>query len=259
MPAAHWIMLTEASDKYLGQILKPQKDGSKLRNCSTCGRVDLIRRDNKSTRCQPCAASSNAKQQDSSKRRRPVTCCCENCKIEFITSQTTRRRWCSAQCRSLQLYENRTCLHCDESFRVRHSAIAAGTNASGNFCSRACYEVYLCKPDRVNGRGSQWHRVRNEEIKKFPLCAWCGTRRRLQVHHIVPFRLTRDNSGNNLIPLCVKCHKRIEWITVHLEMAQFDAQRLHHILSSYLRHRQRHTIYVVSKLLRESKARALAH
>jgi hypothetical protein len=38
----------------------------------------------------------------------------------------------------------------------------------------------------------------------------CGSGQHLQVHHIIPFRLTRDNSQTNLIPLCRACHKRVE-------------------------------------------------
>jgi hypothetical protein len=41
--------------------------------------------------------------------------------------------------------------------------------------------------------------------------------RRLDVHHIVPYRLTHDNSPNNLIPLCKKCHKKAEAVFVELE------------------------------------------
>ena len=40
----------------------------------------------------------------------------------------------------------------------------------------------------------------------------CGCGQHLQVHHIIPFRLTRDNSQTNLIPLCRACHKRVEAI-----------------------------------------------
>lgn len=32
------------------------------------------------------------------------------------------------------------------------------------------------------------------------------------MHHIIPFRLTRDNSLTNLIPLCRACHKRVETV-----------------------------------------------
>ena len=30
------------------------------------------------------------------------------------------------------------------------------------------------------------------------------------MHHIVRYRLSRDNSQENLIPLCRKCHARVE-------------------------------------------------
>ena len=46
----------------------------------------------------------------------------------------------------------------------------------------------------------------------------CGTAQHLQVHHIIPFRLTRDNSQTNLIPLCRACHKRVEAAFQDLEI-----------------------------------------
>jgi hypothetical protein len=45
----------------------------------------------------------------------------------------------------------------------------------------------------------------------------CGTTRRLDVHHITPYRLTRDNGQGNLIPVCKRCHKAVETIFVDLE------------------------------------------
>lgn len=37
------------------------------------------------------------------------------------------------------------------------------------------------------------------------------------MHHIIPFRLTRDNSPTNLIPLCRACHKRVETVFQDVE------------------------------------------
>ena len=39
------------------------------------------------------------------------------------------------------------------------------------------------------------------------------------MHHIIPFRLTRDNSQTNLIPLCRACHKRVEAVFHDVEAA----------------------------------------
>ena len=40
----------------------------------------------------------------------------------------------------------------------------------------------------------------------------------LNIHHIIPYRLTQDNSLENLIPLCRKHHKIVEsYFTKYLE------------------------------------------
>ena len=71
----------------------------------------------------------------------------------------------------------------------------------------------------MNGRGSRWKTIRKEALRRTPFCATCGTARNLQVHHIIPYRLTRDNSQSNLIPLCRSCHKVAESIFHDVEAA----------------------------------------
>lgn len=72
----------------------------------------------------------------------------------------------------------------------------------------------------MTGRGSQWEKIRKEAKRRTPFCACCGTFKRLQVHHIIPFRLTFDNRQVNLIPLCIRCHKRVEMQWVEYEATQ---------------------------------------
>jgi len=38
----------------------------------------------------------------------------------------------------------------------------------------------------------------------------CGKKGKLNAHHIIPVRISRNNSLSNLISLCDRCHKRIE-------------------------------------------------
>lgn len=78
---------------------------------------------------------------------------------------------------------------------------------------------HLCRTPRIRGRGSRWAAVRREALRLTPFCACCGRPKHLQVHHIVPFRLTRDNSQTNLIPLCRACHKRVEAVFHAVEAA----------------------------------------
>ncbi len=35
----------------------------------------------------------------------------------------------------------------------------------------------------------------------------CQKKNKIQCHHIVPYRISQDNSESNLITLCVKCHR----------------------------------------------------
>ena len=41
-------------------------------------------------------------------------------------------------------------------------------------------------------------------------CVLCGKKGRLHAHHIVPVRVSHDNSLNNLVTVCEKCHKILE-------------------------------------------------
>ena len=41
-------------------------------------------------------------------------------------------------------------------------------------------------------------------------CELCGRKRgQLEIHHIIPFSLTGDDSDDNLIVLCQSCHTRL--------------------------------------------------
>lgn len=60
-------------------------------------------------------------------------------------------------------------------------------------------------------RSSGWAKVRKDHIKKEPCCRVCGRRKKLEVHHIVPFANRPDLELNpdNLITLCdgsTRCH-----------------------------------------------------
>ncbi|GEP00521.1 hypothetical protein GCM10007887_04770 [Methylobacterium haplocladii] len=101
------------------------------------------------------------------------------------------------------------------------SKLSGKTNSSARFCSRPCYERHLCRTDRKTGRGSQWAKVRKEALRLTPYCWLCGTTKRLQVHHIIPWRLTFDNRQPNLAVLCTRHHKVVEMALVETEKFGF--------------------------------------
>jgi len=198
---------------------KPERrKGKRERACIDCGRVDWVRSDNKAERCVPCSARVNgAKGLKFIKARAEVRKRhCETC-----GKMHRNAKFCSVACKNASaVREQRCCKYCGSEFSVLASVLRS--NASGNFCTRACYEKWLCRTGRTRGRGSQWRKARSETIRKAPFCAMCGTRHNLQVHHIIPFRLTQDNSQGNLVPLCVTHHRMVETALVTTEQFGFD-------------------------------------
>ena len=188
----------------------------RLRVCSMCGKEENVRKDNLAEVCGRCsrsiaAASGAAKKRAAAIVSRPK---CKNCGEKVKSAKAI---FCSVGCKSEHARQDRQCKTCGQTFSLLRSSIGKSTNASGNFCSRKCYNKYLCNGEKTTGRGSQWKRIRGEVISEFPFCAKCGTTKNLQVHHITPFRLTRDNSKENLVPLCAKHHKEIEMMFVETE------------------------------------------
>ncbi len=59
-------------------------------------------------------------------------------------------------------------------------------------------------------RSPKWPAVRADHLKAHPTCAACGTRDRLEVHHIYPFAwpggADLELSASNLLTLCEVCH-----------------------------------------------------
>lgn len=192
---------------------------TRTRTCPDCGKVDEVRADNQAPRCRRCAsrpALEIGREQKSAGRNRET---CQHCRIDLPTPPSSRQKFCSRACQVAAQSTERTCTTCGAAFRIARSILSGRTNSSGRFCSRPCYERHLCRTPRIRGRGSRWATIRRESLRLTPFCACCGGRRHLQVHHIIPFRLTRDNSQTNLIPLCRACHKRVEAVFHDVEAA----------------------------------------
>jgi len=61
--------------------------------------------------------------------------------------------------------------------------------------------------------GSEWNKQRELALKRDShICQYrkCNETENLHIHHIIPFRMTQDNSLDNLITLCQKHHKMVE-------------------------------------------------
>lgn len=77
--------------------------------------------------------------------------------------------------------------------------------------------------DRVQGkappgcrRSHKWPEVRAEHLKKYGECAACGSKKNLEVHHIIGFHIdpSLELDPKNLITLCE--HGRFKGVNCHL-------------------------------------------
>lgn len=227
------------------------KKWTRSRCCNECGKVEDVRKDSPSLRCKSCAAKSNSRGwidrlMVAAQARATFCPVCGKKKHKLYT-------YCSVECRMTVTKVDRVCKCCGVTFKVTRSGLSGKTNASGNFCSRPCYEKFMCQTDRVTGRGSQWLKIRTAVKNRSPFCACCGTtKKQLQVHHIVPFRLTFDNSHENLVPLCLKCHKSIEHSVQCVEAIGASPSVIGEVFSYLIRARQDATRQVLRRLINGS-------
>lgn len=210
--------------------------------CCDCGDARQVRKDSKPKRCWSCAARIRGAKGNATIKARVETTPCAACGTP-IPSRLGYTH-CSVACRKSQSQTARECKTCGVEFTIHKSALSGKTNSAGNFCSRPCYEKWMCRTERTTGRGSQWNKHRKEAVNERPFCAMCGTKENLQVHHVVPFRLTHDNGQDNLIPLCRKCHKVVETLTHDIEATGSDFPTMKLAIGSMLReHQDRWRLY----------------
>lgn len=174
--------------------------------------------------------------------------CCGKTFTKYKSDLKSKKHFCSVECKREYEKQNRverTCKECGRIFQIPKSVISGKTNASANFCCRECYDKYLSDFNRTDTyRGFKQAKRKYFSGKQF--CAICGTTEKIQIHHIIPYRLTQDNSRENLIPLCVKHHKAVEYIGLDLLKADTDYERVKFLFNTILRERQ-HITYMKIK------------
>ena len=220
-----------------------KRNGVKDCLCVDCGTEFTVRKDTHPIVCKRCVQVRGGKALKGTTRAERKLCV--NCGKPILAS--AKGVYCSLACKYEAAHIKRICKNCNEEFSIYQSALK--TNSAGNFCSRRCYEKWLCHTERITGRGSQWNKSRKEALKLLPFCAVCGTTKNLQVHHIAPFRLNHDNDQTNIIPLCTKHHKLVESMTHEIEHTGSAPEDMTLIMGNILRERAFETACVIKNLL----------
>lgn len=186
----------------------------------------------------------------------PVVCdYCGNTFMRYAgnVKPTTKLHFCDKECKNSYYKADvleRTCQYCGKIFTI-YSSVVNDSNSSGNFCSSRCYWDSMKK-------SRKFYAGFNEAKKKYfsgrQFCAVCGTTKNIQIHHIIPNRLTQDQRKQNLIPLCPLHHIRIERMTAELhELFNDDYDAEQWLLNNILRSRQMVTSYKLKEKTNERK------
>lgn len=193
---------------------------------------------------QKCSASVNARA-NSGGDSFEVTCdqCGKLFRKKAAEYTKTTRHFCCRKCTGVWLSVNtrgennsrynsveRTCEQCNKPFVTWPSEVAKGW---GRFCCQPCAHAWKVGrntgPDNPGWKGGwepyygpNWGAQRKQARRRDGYrCQVCNVhekklRRRLDVHHVVPFRIfgperyQEANDLTNLICLCAKCHKEAE-------------------------------------------------
>lgn len=157
---------------------------------------------------------------------------CEGCGVEFevFAYHSETRRFCNMECYHRTRWGGvksftQKCEHCGDSFKCFDSE-------PRRFCSHPCYvesgsgaksgsssPLWKGGTSKHYRRGLDWKAqaalARDRDLHECKECgrkenSLAGVRRKLDVHHIIPYSVSQCNELSNLVTLCRSCHHRNE-------------------------------------------------
>lgn len=154
---------------------------------------------------------------------------CEHCGKEIEYRRSEPKRYCSFECWKASRWVDAVCAYCGKPFKKRLSEKRKQSKYAVDCCSRDCrnrYASLLLGGDGTwmpgSGANSKrrrpgWRKVRVAYLEYVGwTCEGCGGRA-VEVHHLVPYALSRDNSFDNLMAVCKDCHENM-----HFQLARGD-------------------------------------
>lgn len=116
---------------------------------------------------------------------------------------------------------------------------------------RSVRDKILKRPEK---RSSHWPKVERDFKSKNPVCAACGSKKKLNVHHVKPFHLypQLELDENNLITLCMdrnECHIKLghggDWKAYNPNVRK-DVDKVHNdvkLLNEMAEHAKQEKLY----------------
>jgi hypothetical protein len=230
--------------------------GSEIRKCKNCENEFKIQRSSSKKYCShDCYTKSNIGQDHNNWMEKEISEC-KTCGNNFKKYKSTEQNYCSRVCvdkgKTDIYYRTIKCTYCENRFSKRKKLI---TDDQRHFCSVNCSNQWLSENQTgkdnsnwseelrpVNNYGPNWSLVRKQTRERDNYtCQKCDKNeeefsKKLDVHHIIPFRLfdkfEHGNDLRNLITLCKSCHGKVEAVSYE-EIDCINSEMVENIINDY--------------------------
>lgn len=149
------------------------------------------------------------------KSRKELICpICNKIFYKWISRRDREERsgkfYCSRECVD-KSHITRQLVHCEycnkEIYKVPYNI----NNFKHHFCSVGCRDSWNVGMNHSRWKGggvygTGWGKQKTICLERDNDCQNCGSVDKLTVHHIIPFKFSKDNSLENLITVCESCH-----------------------------------------------------
>lgn len=200
---------------------RKSRGGRELRTCAGCGDIFECYKSDRKIYCSKTCRHKHLH----------IIRKCKYCGNSFEVLKSSLNtnasgNYCSLDCYYMDGRKQITCINCGLVATVKK-------HQKHKFCSHKCAMEYLSGirhyrwlgPENTHtSRGRGWYAIRQRVLNRDKYtCQECGIQVHdndnkrgcisnvANVHHITPYRLTKDNSLSNLVTLCPSCHMKIEW------------------------------------------------
>lgn len=187
--------------------------------CKLCGKK--FYRDREGYIYKFCSLSCSTSYKNSHpKNIRKTIVRCNNCDKEVLVKncrlKTNKNIYCSRKCYLDKVKVEIDDIYCDNCGELIDKPAYRLKRGKHHFCNKECFHQWNWgehHPRWVGGYSSKygrgWKVKRELTLERDCKCKHCGTKEKLEVHHIVPYSVSKNNSLENLITLCKSCHPTI--------------------------------------------------
>lgn len=147
---------------------------------------------------------------------------CVHCGKSFYVAKThSNAKYCSRKCYTDYRWgeshiKTRICKYCGAKF----DKFASDENVC---CSKRCSRLYrsivnqgeksrFWRGGKMAPYHKEWRTYRRLALERDNYkCAFCDSTKNISVHHINPYRYSRNHNLDNLVTLCRRCHSKEEY------------------------------------------------